>query len=161
MLYETTFTYQFHSSIWLALAQWKMLPTFPLQNGGTPLLYAVHGNHVKCVKMLLGKQMTEPSLGACEHLTFSFPVRGAYLVFGCITCWCLPLGFHCHRTARREAAPSHSSPTLEAFALPAHIWGHTLSSVHSVFMYKCCPVVWVSGTLETFGYPVYPPMNPG
>ena len=22
-------------------------------NGGTPLLYAVHGNHVKCVKMLL------------------------------------------------------------------------------------------------------------
>uniref|UniRef100_A0A8C7BJP6 Ankyrin repeat family A member 2 n=1 Tax=Neovison vison TaxID=452646 RepID=A0A8C7BJP6_NEOVI len=24
-------------------------------NGGTPLLYAVHGNHVKCVKMLLGK----------------------------------------------------------------------------------------------------------
>lgn len=26
---------------------------FP-QNGGTPLLYAVHGNHVKCVKILLG-----------------------------------------------------------------------------------------------------------
>lgn len=27
----------------------------PLQNGGTPLLYAVRGNHLKCVETLLGK----------------------------------------------------------------------------------------------------------
>ncbi|KAE8636008.1 hypothetical protein XENTR_v10002811 [Xenopus tropicalis] len=26
-------------------------------NGGTPLLYAVHGNHVKCVKILLGESL--------------------------------------------------------------------------------------------------------
>lgn len=27
-----------------------------LQNGGTPLLYAVRGNHVKCVEALLGNK---------------------------------------------------------------------------------------------------------
>lgn len=26
------------------------------QNGGAPLLYAVHGNHVRCVEILLGKK---------------------------------------------------------------------------------------------------------
>ena len=26
-----------------------------LQNGGAPLLYAVHGNHVRCVEILLGE----------------------------------------------------------------------------------------------------------
>lgn len=25
------------------------------QNGGAPLLYAVHGNHVRCVEILLGE----------------------------------------------------------------------------------------------------------
>ena len=29
-------------------------PSLSLQNGGTPLLYAVRGNHVKCVEALLG-----------------------------------------------------------------------------------------------------------
>lgn len=28
--------------------------SFQSQNGGTPLLYAVRGNHIKCVKALLG-----------------------------------------------------------------------------------------------------------
>lgn len=31
-----------------------------LQNGGTPLLYAVRGNHVKCVEALLGKGQQQP-----------------------------------------------------------------------------------------------------
>lgn len=26
------------------------------QNGGAPLLYAVHGNHVRCVEILLGEE---------------------------------------------------------------------------------------------------------
>lgn len=29
-------------------------PSLSPQNGGTPLLYAVRGNHVKCVEALLG-----------------------------------------------------------------------------------------------------------
>ncbi len=28
------------------------------QNGGAPLLYAVHGNHVRCVEIVLGKRLT-------------------------------------------------------------------------------------------------------
>ncbi|KAM9369059.1 DNA-binding protein RFXANK [Phaethornis superciliosus] len=30
-------------------------PSLSLQNGGTPLLYAVRGNHVKCVEALLAR----------------------------------------------------------------------------------------------------------
>lgn len=29
--------------------------SFLTQNGGTPLLYAVRGNHIKCVQALLSK----------------------------------------------------------------------------------------------------------
>lgn len=29
------------------------------QNGGAPLLYAVHGNHVRCVEILLGESLTK------------------------------------------------------------------------------------------------------
>lgn len=29
---------------------------YGFQNGGAPLLYAVHGNHVRCVEILLGEQ---------------------------------------------------------------------------------------------------------
>jgi hypothetical protein len=35
----------------------------PLQNGGTPLLYAVRGNHVKCVEALLGELQWRRGLG--------------------------------------------------------------------------------------------------
>ena len=40
-------------------------------NGGTPLLYAVHGNHVKCVKMLLGKQAKVEIFRKC-HMKMLF-----------------------------------------------------------------------------------------
>lgn len=119
----------------------KMLPTFPLQNGGTPLLYAVHGNHVKCVKMLLGKQVTEPSLGACEHLIFSFPVRGAHLVFGCITLLASAPRFPLSQDCPARGARSHSTPALEAFALPAHIWGHACVLCAQCLPVECCPVI--------------------
>lgn len=59
----------------------KMLATgnFPLQNGGTPLLYAVHGNHGKCVKMLLGKQVNVVWKKCCE--CFKLPLLGgAYIL---------------------------------------------------------------------------------
>lgn len=32
---------------------------FGFQNGGAPLLYAVHGNHVRCVEILLGEDFAE------------------------------------------------------------------------------------------------------
>ncbi|XP_030910005.1 ankyrin repeat family A protein 2 isoform X3 [Melopsittacus undulatus] len=47
-------------------------------NGGTPLLYAVHGNHVKCVKILLGKQTVTTLLSiiilstACSRQKYEF-----------------------------------------------------------------------------------------
>lgn len=37
-------------------------PSLSPQNGGTPLLYAVRGNHVKCVEALLGNG-DDPRLG--------------------------------------------------------------------------------------------------
>lgn len=41
---------------WLTL--WPV--TCDSQNGGAPLLYAVHGNHVRCVEILLGEDECYP-----------------------------------------------------------------------------------------------------
>lgn len=38
---------------------WSDVSLYGFQNGGAPLLYAVHGNHVRCVEILLGEN---PSL---------------------------------------------------------------------------------------------------
>lgn len=36
------------------------------QNGGAPLLYAVHGNHVRCVEILLGESLTVKCVSGSE-----------------------------------------------------------------------------------------------
>lgn len=44
------------------------------QNGGAPLLYAVHGNHVRCVEILLGEDFNSKcmvyDISICKMFTY-------------------------------------------------------------------------------------------
>lgn len=48
------------------------------QNGGAPLLYAVHGNHVRCVEILLGESLLTKCVSASQHIVLQF-----------LTLWCM------------------------------------------------------------------------
>lgn len=55
------------------------------QNGGAPLLYAVHGNHVRCVEILLGESLTGNCV--CKDVAVIFS-KLSLIYFSC-TCTCV------------------------------------------------------------------------
>lgn len=60
---------------------------YGFQNGGAPLLYAVHGNHVRCVEILLGedeslnKNITCGQRYSCVHITSKIKIKMLFKFF--------------------------------------------------------------------------------